>query len=188
MGVVEEHGQGAVACGSLELEVGCSLRGGVGTESMAHVVGPAISDICSLEGLLPALLDVDPAKGCFAGKNQWLLGIAVLVEALKFSDEGIAKGNATRAAIFAFFDESNPALKIDMSPFKIENFALARTCGKGEQDDTVEVGRFGLTRCGEQTGDLILRENTVAASILLEFYETKGRIFANPIEALGCVG
>jgi hypothetical protein len=57
--VMEEHGQSAVARGGLELEIGGSFRGGIGAKSMTHIMRAAVGDICSLEGLLPTLLDVD---------------------------------------------------------------------------------------------------------------------------------
>jgi len=36
---------------------------------VTHIVRPAIGDIGSLKGLLPGFFDVDPTKGCFAGKD-----------------------------------------------------------------------------------------------------------------------
>jgi len=140
VGVVKEHRQCTVARSGLELEIGGSFGRGVCAKSVAHIVRAAVSDICFLEGLLPTLLDVDSTEGRFTGKNQWLLKIAVLMEVLKFSDDWIAKGDASRTTVFAFLDVSDPVLEIDVSPFKIENFTLPCAGGEGEQDDAVEIG------------------------------------------------
>ena len=64
----------------------------------------------------------------------------MLVEVLKFSDNRAAKSDATRAAVLAFLDVGDLILKIDVPPFKIEDFTLPRAGGKGEQDDAVEIG------------------------------------------------
>ena len=69
MGVVEKHRQCAVARSGLELEIAGSFRDSICTKSVAHIVRATICDICSFEGLLPTLLDVDAPEGSFAGKN-----------------------------------------------------------------------------------------------------------------------
>ena len=45
MGILKKHGQNTVARAGLELEVGGSFRGGIGTKSVAHIMRAAICDV-----------------------------------------------------------------------------------------------------------------------------------------------
>jgi hypothetical protein len=67
--VVEQHGEGAMACGSGQLKVGGAFCGGVGAECMAHVMRTALCDVALLEGCGPGFFDVDAAEGCFTGED-----------------------------------------------------------------------------------------------------------------------
>ena len=77
----------------------------------------AIGNVCSFKSLLPCFFDIDAAEGSFAGKDEELFGIAILLKFCKFLDDGLAKSNASGSAIFTLFDEGDFVCEVDMSPF-----------------------------------------------------------------------
>ena len=97
---------------------------------MSHVMGSAIDDLSPLQGLLPCFFDINAAKGCFTRKDERFLRIALLIKFLHFLNDGIAQGDAAGPSVFALFDEGDLIGEIDMSPFEIEDFALAGTGGE----------------------------------------------------------
>lgn len=117
MGIVQQHIESAVPCGGLELEIGGAEGSGIGTKCMAHVVRAAIGDVRAFKGLVPGLFDVDAAKGCFTGKDEGFLRVALLMEVLEFGDDGVGKGDAAGAAVFGFFDVGDFAHEVNVSPF-----------------------------------------------------------------------
>lgn len=134
MSILKQHAQGLVPCGGLELQIGSTLCCCVGTESVSHVMRTAICDVRLYQGLLPCFFDVDGAKGCFAGEDERLLRVSILVKLLQFFNDWITESNTARRAFFGFLDECNLVGKIYVSPLEIENFALARARCQGDED------------------------------------------------------
>jgi hypothetical protein len=79
---------------------------------MSHVMRAAVRDVGSFEYLPPCFFDVNSTKGRFAGKDKWLLGMALFIEFFEF-----LKSDATRASVFSFFDGGDFILKMDVFPF-----------------------------------------------------------------------
>ena len=188
MGILEEHRQGAVARGCLELKIGRSFCRGVGAESVSHVMRPAIRNTAAFKGLLPGLLDVDAAEGGLAREDEWFVHIAEVAKAPQLGYDGIAERDAARTPVLALLDVGDLVLEVDMFPFQVEDFALARAGREGQDDVAIEVGGFARARGGKEASDLVFREYAVAAWILFEFDEPKRGILANPAKMLGRVG
>ena len=153
MRIMEEHRECAVARCSLKLKVRSAHCGSVSAKCMAHVMGAAM-EVGSFERLLPGFLDIDATKGCFAGKDEWFLGIANFMQALQFLNNGFAESNAAWMAVFGLFDKCQLVFEVDMLPFQIEQFALACSRCKREQDDAIKIGRFALFRSDEMRREI----------------------------------
>ena len=145
VGIVGKHRQSAVPGSGGELKIGGAFRGCVGAKCMAHIVGSTLGNIGLFEGSGPRFLDVDAAESCFAGEDKGFLMVALCAEALKFFDDGIAEGDAARAAIFGLFDVGEFVFEVDVSPLEIENFTLEGSRGQGEENDAIEVGGFAFS-------------------------------------------
>src|SRR3989304_3762044 len=88
----------------------------------------------------PRLLDIDPTKWSFAGKDEWLKRLADRIQGLQVKDHWIGKGNTAGAAVLSLFEVCK-AIKIYISPFDAEDLATPGAGGKGEEDDRVEIYR-----------------------------------------------
>lgn len=89
---------------------------------------------------MPSFFDVDTAEGGFAGEDEGFEGMAEGVEALKFFNDRIGKGNAAGTAVFGFADVGEAIGEVDVAPFEVEDFALTCACCKRKEDNTIEVG------------------------------------------------
>jgi hypothetical protein len=103
-------------------------------------MGAAIDDPRPFERVLPGFLDIDAPEGRFAGKDERFLGTADFMQAMQFLDDRLAEGDAARMAVFSFFDERQLVCEVDLSPFQIEQLALARARRQGKKDDAVQIG------------------------------------------------
>lgn len=113
--------------------------------------------------------------------------MAKRVEPLEFVDYGIGEGDAAWAAVFGLLEESEVIVKINISPFEIEDFALTGACSKRDEDDAIEVGAAALAAGIKQAFNFGFRKDAVAPGILFKLLQMDARAFVDPAK-LGSVG
>ena len=76
-------------------------------------------------------------------------------------------------------------VEINISPFEIEDFALAGACSEGDEDDAIEVGAAAFAASIKQAFNFGFRKDSVASWILFELLEVDAGTFVDPAKLDG---